>query len=113
MTTRTLLFVPLGILLALLGAATAGKVEKRTLEVQGPPEPARSMPAAAASTPAAPRLTLSQTFWREAAEQYTRVIELNPQGPYVKEAAYAAALAWQNVVYEDDDDLRASPHGHS
>ena len=55
----------------------------------------------------------SQILWREAAEQYTRVIELNPQGPYVKEAAYAAVLAWQNVVYEDDDDLHTSPHGRS
>ncbi len=33
--------------------------------------------------------------------------------PYVKEAAYAAVLAWQNVLYEDDSDLRASPHGRS
>jgi hypothetical protein len=55
----------------------------------------------------------SPTLWREAAEQYTRVIEQNPMGPYVKEAAYAAVLAWQNVLYEDDSDLHASPHGRS
>lgn len=55
----------------------------------------------------------SPTLWREAAEQYTRVIELNPTGPYVKDAAYAAVLAWQNVLYEDDSDLHASPHGRS
>jgi tetratricopeptide (TPR) repeat protein len=50
----------------------------------------------------------NQVLWREAAEQYTRVIHLDPRSPFVKEAAYAAVLAWQNVVYENDDDLRAS-----
>jgi tetratricopeptide (TPR) repeat protein len=29
------------------------------------------------------------------AEQYTKVVEMNPQGKYVKEAAYAAVLAWK------------------
>lgn len=44
-------------------------------------------------------------LWRQAAEQYTRVVHLDPRGPYVKEAAYAAVLAWQNALYENDDDL--------
>ena len=33
------------------------------------------------------------SLWRETAEQYTRVVHLDPKGPYVKEAAYAAVLA--------------------
>lgn len=44
------------------------------------------------------------TRWSEAAEQYTRAIQLDPQGPYVKEAALAAVLAWQNAVYQDQAD---------
>jgi tetratricopeptide (TPR) repeat protein len=43
--------------------------------------------------------------WSETAEQYTRVIHLDPAGQYVKEAAYAAVLAWQNALYLNDDDL--------
>jgi tetratricopeptide (TPR) repeat protein len=55
--------------------------------------------------------TLSATsdeLWRHAAEQYTHVVHLDPRGPFVKEAAYAAVLAWQNAVYQNDDDLH--PH---
>jgi tetratricopeptide (TPR) repeat protein len=44
-------------------------------------------------------------LWRETAEQYTRVVHLDPKGQFVKEAAYAAVLAWQNALYESDDDL--------
>ena len=40
--------------------------------------------------------------WREAAEQYTKVVEMNPKGKYVKEAAYAAVLAWKNALNIDD-----------
>ena len=47
--------------------------------------------------------------WSEAAEQYTRVIHLDPAGRFVKEAAYAAVLAWQNALYLDDDDLKRRP----
>jgi tetratricopeptide (TPR) repeat protein len=43
----------------------------------------------------------SQPLWREAAEQYTHVIALDDKSPYVKEAAYAAVLAWQNALYEN------------
>jgi hypothetical protein len=39
--------------------------------------------------------------WSSAAEQYTRVIHLNDRSPYVKEAAYAAVLAWQNALYDN------------
>jgi hypothetical protein len=54
MTTRTLLFVALGILLVLPAAALAGKLEKPTREVQSFPESIRSSPPAATSTPPAP-----------------------------------------------------------
>lgn len=40
--------------------------------------------------------------WKEAAEQYTRVVEIDPRGKYVKEAAYAAVLAWKNALNIDD-----------
>jgi hypothetical protein len=47
----------------------------------------------------------SDGLWRQAAEQFTRVVHLDPRGPYVKEAAHAAILAWQNELYENNDDL--------
>jgi tetratricopeptide (TPR) repeat protein len=40
--------------------------------------------------------------WKDAAEQYTKVVELNPSGKYVKDAAYAAVLAWKNALNVDD-----------
>jgi tetratricopeptide (TPR) repeat protein len=40
--------------------------------------------------------------WREAAEQYTKVVQLDPKGKYVKEAAFAAVLAWKNALNIDD-----------
>jgi len=40
--------------------------------------------------------------WKEAAETYTRVVELDPKGKYVKESAYAAVLAWKNALNIDD-----------
>lgn len=40
--------------------------------------------------------------WREAAEQYTKVVQMDPKGKYVKEAAYAAVLAWKNALNIDD-----------
>jgi tetratricopeptide (TPR) repeat protein len=40
--------------------------------------------------------------WREAAEQYTKVVELDPRGRWVKEAAYAAVLSWKNALNIDD-----------
>jgi tetratricopeptide (TPR) repeat protein len=40
--------------------------------------------------------------WKDAAEQYTRVVELDPKGKWVKEAAYAAVLAWKNALNIDD-----------
>jgi tetratricopeptide (TPR) repeat protein len=40
--------------------------------------------------------------WKEAAEQYTKVVEMDPRGKYVKEAAYAAVLAWKNYLNIDD-----------
>jgi TolA-binding protein len=40
--------------------------------------------------------------WKEAAEQYTKVVEMDPKGKYVKEAAYAAVLAWKNYLNISD-----------
>ena len=40
--------------------------------------------------------------WKDAAETYTRVVELDPKGKYVKDAAYAAVLAWKNALNIDD-----------
>src|SRR5450755_241610 len=40
--------------------------------------------------------------WKDAADQYTKVVEMNPQGKYVKDAAYAAVLAWKNALNVDD-----------
>jgi TolA-binding protein len=44
--------------------------------------------------------------WKDAADQYTKVVEFNPQGKYVKEAAYAAVLAWKNALNVDDHEQR-------
>jgi tetratricopeptide (TPR) repeat protein len=44
--------------------------------------------------------------WKDAAEQYTKVVEMNPQGKYVKDAAYAAVLAWKNALNVDDHEQR-------
>jgi TolA-binding protein len=52
----------------------------------------------------------SRSLWREAAEQYTHVIHLDDKGPHVREAAYAAVLAWQNALYENTDDFGPRPH---
>jgi len=40
--------------------------------------------------------------WKDAADQYTKVVEMNPSGKYVKDAAYAAVLAWKNALNVDD-----------
>jgi tetratricopeptide (TPR) repeat protein len=40
--------------------------------------------------------------WKEAAEQYTKVVEMDPKSKYVKESAYAAVLAWKNYLNIDD-----------
>src|SRR5215471_2235400 len=44
--------------------------------------------------------------WRDAAEQYTKVVEMNPQGKYVKDSAYAAVLAWKNALNVDDHEQK-------
>jgi tetratricopeptide (TPR) repeat protein len=44
--------------------------------------------------------------WKDAAEQYTKVVELNPHGKYVKDAAYAAVLAWKNALQVDDHEQK-------
>jgi len=41
--------------------------------------------------------------WKEAAQVYTKVVQLDPKGKFVKEAAYAAVLAWKNALNISDD----------
>jgi len=41
--------------------------------------------------------------WKDAAEQYTKVVEINPKGKYAKDAAYAAVLGWKNALQIDDN----------
>jgi TolA-binding protein len=36
--------------------------------------------------------------WREAGEQYSKVVRMNPAGKYTVEAAYGAVLAWKNAL---------------
>jgi tetratricopeptide (TPR) repeat protein len=43
--------------------------------------------------------------WKDAAEQYTKVVEMNPKGKYAKDAAYAAVLGWKNALQVDDEGL--------
>src|SRR5204863_5290639 len=49
--------------------------------------------------------------WKDAAEQYTKVIKMDPQGKYVKEAAFAAVLAWKNYFNLDDAGLGPDKQG--
>lgn len=43
--------------------------------------------------------------WKDAAEQYTKVVEMNPKGKYAKDSAYAAVLGWKNALQVDDEGL--------
>ena len=36
--------------------------------------------------------------WKDAAEHYTKVVEADPRGKYLREAAFAAVLAWKNAL---------------
>ncbi len=61
--------------------------------------------------------------WKEAADQYTRVVEMNPDpnAKYLKEAAYAAVISWKNALsiadsgegpdrgHGNDKELKARP----
>jgi TolA-binding protein len=47
--------------------------------------------------------------WKDAAEQYTEVVASNPRGPYTREAAYAAVLAWQNALASGDEPSQREP----
>jgi tetratricopeptide (TPR) repeat protein len=40
--------------------------------------------------------------WEEAAREYTRVVRADPRGPYAREAAWAAVLAWKNALDIED-----------
>jgi tetratricopeptide (TPR) repeat protein len=50
--------------------------------------------------------TLAQ--WRDAAIQYTKVVDARPAGRWVKEAAYAAVLAWQNALGAEEHERVAA-----
>ena len=50
--------------------------------------------------------------WKDAAEQYTRVVEMKPAGKYLREAAYAAVLAWKNAFMSEDEPKRQADPGH-
>lgn len=43
--------------------------------------------------------------WEQAADQYTHVVEMEPAGKYVKEAAYAAVIASKNAWAGDESPL--------
>jgi len=43
--------------------------------------------------------------WKDAAEQYTKVVEMNPKGKFAKDSAYAAVLGWKNALQVDDEGL--------
>src|SRR5579871_7946 len=45
--------------------------------------------------------------WADAAATYTKVVEMKPGGKFLRDAAYAAVLAWQNALVADDDPQRA------
>ena len=40
--------------------------------------------------------------WQDAAEHYTKVVEADPRGKYLREAAFAAVLAWKNAFVLSD-----------
>jgi TolA-binding protein len=44
--------------------------------------------------------------WKDAAEQYTEVVAMQPGGKYQRESAYAAVLAWQNALVGGDESER-------
>jgi TolA-binding protein len=47
--------------------------------------------------------------WKEAAEEYGRVVETKPDGPHARDAAYAAVLAWKNLLAFDEAAHRDPP----
>jgi tetratricopeptide (TPR) repeat protein len=51
--------------------------------------------------------------WREAAEQYTKVVKMDPKGKNVKDAAYAAVLAWKNALNIDDEGQGPDKQGNN
>jgi TolA-binding protein len=49
---------------------------------------------------------LGKGSWKDTAEQYTKVVELSPKGKYVREAAWAAVLAWKNALNVEDHEQK-------
>jgi len=43
-------------------------------------------------------------YWEGAAGQYTKVVEADPKGAHLKEAAYAAVIAWKNALAIEEKD---------
>src|SRR4051794_28003360 len=44
---------------------------------------------------------LGKGSWKDAAEQYTNIVELSPKGSYVKESACAPVRPWKNALNAD------------
>ena len=44
--------------------------------------------------------------WKDAAEVYSRVVVMDPNGKYLRDAAHAAVLAWKNALAVGDDEER-------
>jgi TolA-binding protein len=44
--------------------------------------------------------------WPDAAATYTQVVEMKEGGKFLRDAAYAAVLAWQNALLADDEPQR-------
>src|SRR5262249_8773076 len=42
-------------------------------------------------------------YWEKAADQYTKVVKMNPKGEHTKEAAFAAVLSYQNGAAAQPD----------
>ncbi|NJN53002.1 MAG: hypothetical protein HC809_15800, partial [Gammaproteobacteria bacterium] len=48
----------------------------------------------------------ASVLWEDAAKEYTGVVEVNKDPKLVKEAAYAAVLAWKNALAVDPTTAR-------
>jgi len=53
-------------------------------------------------------------LWQKAAETYTTVVKMNPKGKYLKDAAYAAVIAWRKAldVTDEGEDTSARQKKH-
>jgi tetratricopeptide (TPR) repeat protein len=49
--------------------------------------------------------------WPEAAEVYTRVVKMDPKGKYLRDAAYAAVIAWKNALNVEEETKETGKKG--